>query len=263
MVYDSEGYPSSGIDLEKTFSEVIEGISQDLSNHHEEGHAYRVDLRLRPYGSSGSLACSIRNLYEYYRENSSLWEIQALLKLRPVAGHLMVGYTFLDRARSLFKGGTPGSEIVNSIDKLRSIAVREKMKSKLSGTDVKDGKGGIRDIEFLVQGLQMIHTPENPDLIQGNTLTALTVLRELALLDGELVRQLEEDYIFLRRVEHYLQLFEDRQVHTLPRDPERLETLSKLMMGIESGENQFTVYLENVLVRTRAAYREKLLDFNK
>ncbi len=263
MVYDSEGYTGTGMDLEKTFSEVIERISQDLSGHHEEGHAYRVDLRLRPYGSSGSLACSIRNLYEYYRENSSLWEIQALLKLRPVAGNIMVGYNFLDRVRDLFKDGTPGSEIVNSIEKLRNIAVREKKRSKLSGTDVKDGEGGIRDIEFMVQGLQMIHIPEYPDLIQGNTLTALTVLRELALLDGELVRQIEEDYIFLRRVEHYLQLFEDRQVHTLPRDPERLETLAKLMMGTESDANRFTGYLESVRMRTRAAYTEQLGSYRE
>ncbi len=263
MVYDSQGYGGESADLEKIFSEVIETISQDLSSHYEEGHAYRVDLRLRPYGSSGSLACSILNLHDYYMKNSSLWEIQALLKLRPVAGNLMVGYRFLDRARDLFRTGISDSEIVSSIDKLRSIAVKEKKKSKLSGVDVKDGEGGIRDIEFMVQGLQMIFIPEYPDLIQGNTLMALAVLRELALLEGELAQQLKEDYIFLRRVEHYLQLFEDRQVHTLPRDPERRETLSRLMMGIDSGEDRFIGYLEKVRVRTRSAYREKLLEYIK
>jgi glutamate-ammonia-ligase adenylyltransferase len=159
------------------FTHVMESLRADLSEHTEEGYVYRVDLRLRPFGSSGELVPSLSSLIGYYREQASLWEIQALLKIRPIAGNKALGYRFLDAIRPLLLTGRERGPVVNSIQKMRCRAITAAQKQG-APTDVKRGTGGLRDVEFLVQGLQLIHAPENPVLLEGNTLAALGLLRE-------------------------------------------------------------------------------------
>ena len=98
-------------------------------------------------------------------------------------------------------------------------------------TDIKTGLGGLRDVEFLAQGLQLVHAHENPGLLCGGTLPALKALSAAGILSTETADQLSVDYIFLRRVEHFLQIYEDRQTHSLPRDPSQLRALARLMLG--------------------------------
>jgi len=237
---------------------VMESLTEALSEHTEERYAYRVDLRLRPYGSASHLVQPLTVLLDYYERSASLWEIQALLKMRPVAGNVELGHTFLEQARPVFCRRRDPSEVAASIRHMRDQALGRTRRAVGGGTDVKTGLGGIREIEFLVQGLQVIHAPSHPDLVEGNTLRALGTLREHRILGPEATRQLADDYLFLRRVEHYLQLFEDRQTHALPTRPAELAAFAKRIFGVDASADAFMEAVQACQQRVRTAYERFL-----
>lgn len=240
------------------FSKFMERLRSDLSDHTVDGHTYRIDLRLRPYGRAGSLVYSLSALKAYYQEKAALWEIQALLKLRPVAGHRPFGQRALDELRAILLQPRDQREIAVSIQKLREQAIGKSL-GKLNdpSLDIKSGVGGIRDIEFLVQGLQLMHAPKQHDLLEGNTLNALTLLEKAKRIPSEVTEQLVESYVFLRRVEHYLQILHDRQNHALPKDPVELSALAKRVLGLNATPEQFS----EILQAHRDAVRKTYLKF--
>ena len=124
--------------------------------------------------------------------------------------------------------------------------------------DVKSGYGGLRDVEFLVQGLQLIHGPENPELLEGNTLAAIDLLEGAGFLPGPVAADLKEDYCFLRRVEHFLQILEDQKIHALPREPRALQTLAGRIIGVDAGVERFMEELEERLHRIRKTHETYL-----
>jgi glutamate-ammonia-ligase adenylyltransferase len=115
-------------------------------------------------------------------------------------------------------------------------------------------------VEFLVQGLQLVHAPERPELLTGNTLEALGSLEEVGLLPRTTCAHLEEDYLLLRRVEHALQVLEDRQTHALPKDPAERITLARRLFGRGGDEARLTEELEACMLRVRKAYTTYLLE---
>ncbi|MBI4775445.1 MAG: glutamate-ammonia-ligase adenylyltransferase [Deltaproteobacteria bacterium] len=240
------------------FALAVDRLRSDLSSHTDAGYAYRVDLRLRPYGRSGELVPSLSSLVNYYRHKASPWEIQALLKLRPIAGDMRLGDRIMEQVRPILMERRDRDAVVASIEKLRKTAVKKLWGGLVSGTDVKTGLGGLRDIEFLVQGLQLIYASDHPELLGGNSLTALDALCERGLLPQDVASQLREDYLFLRRVEHCLQIMEDRQIHAVPQRPEELTALAKRMLGVNSDAEAFTAQLDGCLQRVQKAYREFL-----
>ncbi len=266
-IYDDSGiFNGSGSNEDAPyaalFARVMERVRSDLTIHTEEGYAYRVDLRLRPYGGAGKLVPSISGLMNYCQSTVSLWEVQAMLKIRPIAGDMRTGYFFLEQVRLLLMQRRKREDIVESIKKMRRAAIKKigAGSSLGSGIDVKSGIGGLRDVEFLVQGLQLIHGPDDPRLFDGNTLIALQNLRVAGILPESVADQLKEDYIFLRRVEHYLQILEDRQIHKLPQDPDEIAALAKRVLGVEGEANRFMDQLKECLKRIREAYVSHLLD---
>ena len=124
--------------------------------------------------------------------------------------------------------------------------------------DVKTGVGGIRDIEFLVQGLQLVHLAQHPELFCGNTLEALAHLREAGVIEPDVADELTEHYAFLRRVEHFLQLLEDRQTHTVPGDPKARQALARRVTGDNQEAARFSDKLEHVRAATREYYLKLL-----
>jgi glutamate-ammonia-ligase adenylyltransferase len=246
--------------LEMAFARVMEDVSADLSKHTEEGHAYRVDLRLRPFGQEGELVSSFSSLANYYREKASLWEIQAALKMRPVAGNERLGYDLIGRIQPALLKSRSRPAIVDSIEKMRAGAIKTSSMSLGATTDVKSGIGGLRDVEYLVQGLQLIHAPKHPSLLEGNTVRALELLRQARIIPEGVVSELQKDYLFLRQVEHYLQILEDRQIHSIPRDREELNALGKRILGMEGDADEFMDVLHTCLGNVRAAYTTYLLE---
>ncbi len=233
----------------------LEALRADLSSHTTEGYVYRVDLRLRPYGSSGQLVFSLDSLRAYYEGPVALWEVQALLKARPVAGDAEIGQAFLAAARTLLLSPHAPAEVAASNAKLRKEALRALSQSVLTTTDIKSGLGGLRDVEFLAQGLQLVHAREKPELLQGGTLPALHALARAELLEQETADQLSSHYLFLRRVEHFLQIYEDRQTHSLPSDPSQLRALARLMLGTGATAEQFLAKLSRRREQVQAEYR--------
>jgi glutamate-ammonia-ligase adenylyltransferase len=240
--------------------QIMEGVRADLSNHTEEGYAYRVDLRLRPFGREGELVPNLSGLLRYYRRSASLWEIQASLKMRPVAGNLRLGYEFLQKLRPIILEHRNRGKILDSIKKMRKMATNQLSQDPSPTLDVKSGIGGLREVEFLVQGLQLIHGPDNPVLIEGGTLTGLDLLQDAGILPEKAAVQLKDDYIFLRQTEHHLQLLEDRQTHALPKDPDQLTALAKRMLGSDRGADHFMEVLKDCLRRIHEAFQTFLLD---
>lgn len=256
-VFDAPGEAEA---FKELYARVMERVSLDLSRHTEAGYAYRVDLRLRPHGQAGDLVPSFSGLLDYYRREASLWEVQAALKMRPIAGNVSLGGRLLEAMKPLLLEGRNPKNIVGSIEGLRQAAVRKAARSLGGGLDVKNGEGGIRDVEFLVQGLQLIHGPARPGLLTGNTLEALDRLQEAGLLPGDVGARLEGDYLLLRRVEHALQVLEDRQTHALPRDPAERTALARRLFGREGDEGRLAEALEACMRRVRKAYTTYLLE---
>ena len=134
------------------------------------------------------------------------------------------------------------------------------LSSHKAAKNVKLGVGGIRDAEFLVQGLQLIYATEKPFLLCGNTLEAIRLLEEAQILPKDTADQLALDYIFLRKTEHYLQVLDDRQTHSIPQDSDELQALAKRMLGVESNADEFMSVLDQCLDRVRTAFVTHLLN---
>ena len=132
-------------------------------------------------------------------------------------------------------------------------------KAATGSTDVKSGLGGIRDIEFLVQGLQLIHAPRQSKVLDGNTLSALERLKTCGLLPEEVVGQLQADYTFLRRVEHILQIFEDCQIHAVPQSGDARAALARRVLGPDSTADRLMTELDACQQRVRRIYTRYLL----
>ena len=260
-LYDDRGLaPERSTDLAHGVTELARALGTTLAAHRGEMAAYRVDWRLRPYGSSGELAQSFTSLAAYYAGPANDWEVQALLRMRPVAGNRTVGQALLQRARAAFArlGSDPagrGARAFASIGRLRKLAVAGQAQRRLNqGRDIKSGPGGIRDIEFLVQGLQLQHLMQHPELVCGSTVVALEGLQRAGVLGAGSAAQLREDYLFLRRLEHSLQVFEDRQVHVLPGSDAALAALARRMMGSGASVPAFNDLVATVTTRVRATY---------
>ena len=224
---------------------------------------YRIDLRLRPYGKSGNIVYSAENLADYYREAASHWEIQALLKLRPVAGEIELGDRFLASVRPLLEREHLREEVIETIQRLRKEAVRKSSTSILGGQDIKSGEGGIRDIEFLLQGFQLVFCRRFPEIYTQNTLQGLSRLGEAKLLPLHVVEKLKEDYTYLRKVEHYLQILEDRQTHFLPKSEQEREALARRINPESKNPEWFFEHLAHLQENTHRLFETYLLGLRE
>jgi glutamate-ammonia-ligase adenylyltransferase len=204
---------------------VVRRLRADLSQRTPGGHAGRVDLRLRPWGDSGELVSPASALLGYYERSAGLWELQAMLQARPVAGDTAAGERFLAGIRRLIARPRGRGEVTACLARSRRPPVLPHQ------FDIKNGIGGIRDVEFFVQGLRLLHAHDHTELCRGGTLGSLEALAATGIIDGTEARGLEDDYLCFRRIEHFLQVYEDRQVHRLPREPVELRALARRMLG--------------------------------
>jgi len=146
-------------------------------------------------------------------------------------------------------------EVISSIEKMRDKGLKAVIKKGRIDSDIKNGAGGIRDIEFLAQGIQLVNSASTPELICGNTLDALSLLGRHNLMPSEEVVQLQSDYEFLRRVEHCMQIFEDRQVHVLPDSEEDRKALAKRVLGFKATADEFLKEIAACRTRVRNSFK--------
>ncbi len=222
------------------------------------GRGYRIDFRLRPYGQSGAVVTNITGLEDYYRNHAGIWEIQALLKLSLISPDKTTNKQFLEvRQKLLLQASSPG-EIIRENRNNRDLSLKHNKDVKAGRREIKNGPGGIRDIEFTVQVLQLIHGRKNPDLYCTSTLEALHRLGSNDILSISDQYTLTRAYRFFRRTEHFLQLFEDLQLHTLPDNPQQLSLLARRSAGM-TGQD-FKILIEklsnSVLQIQNTVYRQ-------
>ena len=186
-----------------------------LTHATSEGFMYRVDMRLRPWGKSGALVNTIDAHTTYLKKHGMIWELQALLKARPIAGNEELGMEFLQKIRPLMFHSS--REVLRENVKDMKAKIEEKLKKQgKEELAVKAGPGCIRDIEFVTQYLQLAYGNEHPNVVCVGTLDALNRLGEYGLIQANEYRQLTSAYVFLRRVEHSLQLTHLTAAHSLP-----------------------------------------------
>lgn len=196
----------------------VEAMIELLSTPTAEGVALRVDPTLRPGGRGGTLSRSLHGMREYYATTAATWERQALIKARPVAGDPELGRAFVDAVTPLVY---PAELPAATIDEVRRVKVRLEEYVRARGkaaTEVKRGRGGIRDVEFAVQLLQIVHGRRDERLRDPSTLGALSALAAEGYVAEADAEALADAYRFLRTLEHRLQIVRDIRTHELPPD---------------------------------------------
>ena len=235
-------------DVTEYHSAVIQRIRHFVGYLEEitsTGFLYRVDLNLRPWGRSAPLVMSIDDTEHYYEASTEAWERFAWLRARLVAGSESLGVDMLERLHSYIYRQTLGLE-----DLERFISIKDEMsdiRRKEGSWNVKMGEGGIRDIEFFIQLLQIVNARDHPQLQQTNTLKVLTCMVAIGLVDNDEAENIRESYLFLRRLENRLQMIDELQVHDLPDEKKQRLIIARSLgfVGDDSGDTleKFDQYL--------------------
>ena len=241
---DTEQPGAVGISNEEYFEILSRELTKALAEQTKEGHVFRVDLRLRAEGSVGQLARSLDDYDKYYRTRGVVWERLALLKAWPVGGSMEVGQAFLKMVKP-FIFGRPKEKMdrQGAFAIVRDVrGVKDMIDAKVTGRgqerrNVKLGTGGIREIEFFVQTIQVIAGKRLAGLLDRNTLGSLDRCARYKLISKQERDELTAAYLFLRDVEHKLQMVDDLQTHTLPDSGEALERCA-IRAGYETDDRK-------------------------
>jgi len=263
FVYGDDGETTGGsegpVPNGRYFAEAAKAAVAALESMTDEGYAFRVDLRLRPEGRSGALILSLEGYRAYFADRAELWERQALIKARLSAGDAAVAARFFALVRPfVFRPGLDEG-IVADVRHMKQEIDRAQRAKGGERRNVKLGRGGIREVEFLVQALQLLYGGDDPWLRGGNTLRTLFRLIERGYLPPGLGRKLGDALVFLRNVEHRLQILHEFQTHTLPEDPRALGLLAR-RMGIarpaDLARRRFLAEYRRVTDGVHAVFRE-------
>ncbi len=226
-------------------SRLAHWLSRLLSDRFEGDRIFQVDFRLRPQGKDGLLVPSLSAAVEHYLLRGRAWERQMLLKCRPVAGNRSAGSAFIHEVRPFVFRRFLDFQALDELKEMRNKILMEALRYSPGGGhfDVKLGIGGIREIEFLVQSMQLIYGGRRPELDEPNTLKCLEKLSTMGLFPPETACELKDSYTFLRNVEHYIQLDQNRQTQRLPQAEESKLRLTRAM-GFDDDLSAFMKALE-------------------
>src|SRR5437764_12207828 len=252
FLYSEEGELSPRLSYHQWFNRLAEKILETFAVHDPEGALFRIDLRLRPEGGAGPLVRSLESMENYYAGFGETWERIALIKARGIAGDRELAYEFLRQHQPFIYPRSPTPDLLDEIAKIKRRIERDVVRSDALDRDVKLGRGGIREIEFVVQTLQFIHGGRYIFLRETGTLNALRALFRLELIPHNEVVDLDRAYRFLRQVEHRLQIEAEQQTHTVPRDPVPLKRLAR-RLGFDSA-NEFSTALKQTMQNVRALF---------
>jgi len=258
FLYSEEGELSPRLSYHQWFNRLAEKILETFSTRDPEGALFRIDLRLRPEGSAGPLARSLESMENYYAGFGETWERIALIKARGIAGGRELAYEFLRQHQPFIYPRSPTPDLLDEVAKIKRRIEREALGTDELDRDVKLGRGGIREIEFVVQTLQFIHGGRHAFLQETSTMEALRALAELELIPQKEVVDLDRAYRFLRQVEHRLQIEAEQQTHTAPRDPVTLTRLAR-SLGFDSA-NEFSAALKKTMQNVRSIFDRVILS---
>ncbi|MFO0868486.1 MAG: bifunctional [glutamate--ammonia ligase]-adenylyl-L-tyrosine phosphorylase/[glutamate--ammonia-ligase] adenylyltransferase [Pirellulales bacterium] len=223
-------------DNDDFFLRLARQIVRLLGETTELGSCFRVDLRLRPDGKQGPPVIGLEAALRYYDISGRTWERQAFVKARAAAGHVELGREFLEQLNPWIYRNYLNRADITGIQALKRRIEQRAIREGSETRDVKAGRGGIRDIEYVIQFLQLLHGGEIPSIRTGNTLEAIARLEEARCLTHQESMLLAENYELLRRVEHRLQIMFDRQSHTLPTASEELRNVALRVGYVDTPE---------------------------
>jgi [glutamine synthetase] adenylyltransferase / [glutamine synthetase]-adenylyl-L-tyrosine phosphorylase len=218
------------------FDRLVRDVLKLLTEGTELGTCYRVDLRLRPAGNAGPMAVAYESALHYYDVSGRTWERQAMVKARPIAGDLEFGREFLGQLEPwIYRNYLSRADITG----IKALKRRIEQRTQREGADahnVKTGHGGIRDIEFVIQFLQLLNGGDLPALRTGNTLEAIVQLEQCGCLIDQERTILADNYSFLRKIEHRLQIMFDLQTHLLPHNVDELRKVALRLGYVDAAE---------------------------
>ncbi|MBS0226765.1 MAG: bifunctional [glutamate--ammonia ligase]-adenylyl-L-tyrosine phosphorylase/[glutamate--ammonia-ligase] adenylyltransferase [Proteobacteria bacterium] len=220
------------LDAEQYFARLGQQLAKLLDEVTAEGFSHRVDLRLRPYGSAGRVAWSFAALEQYFQREGRDWERYAWQKARPVAGDIAAGESFLQTLQPFVYRRYLDFGALEGLREMKALIAAEVERREMRD-DIKRGPGGIREIEFLAQALQLIRGGREPELQQRGLLASLDALMARRQIAGDTGVALRDDYLFLRRLENRLQMLRDAQTYRLPDNNEDRERIAATMGHVD------------------------------
>ncbi|WP_297844277.1 bifunctional [glutamate--ammonia ligase]-adenylyl-L-tyrosine phosphorylase/[glutamate--ammonia-ligase] adenylyltransferase [Pseudomonas sp.] len=231
------GYPEGGetqgvkrsIDNQEFFIRLGQRLIKALDPITVDGFVFRVDMRLRPYGSSGALVLSFNALEQYYQDQGRDWERYAMIKARVVGGDQVAGAQLLDLLRPFVYRRYLDFSAIDALRTMKQL-IQQEVRRKGMADNIKLGAGGIREVEFIAQAFQLIHGGRDLSLQQRPLLKVLNTLEGQGYLPTAVIRELREGYEFLRYTEHAIQAIADRQTQMLP-DGEADQARIAFMLG--------------------------------
>jgi glutamate-ammonia-ligase adenylyltransferase len=244
------------IEPQTFFVRIAQGIARVLQQRTGDGYVFRVDLRLRPDPSSTPVAVSTEFALGYYEREGRTWERAAMIKARPCAGDVAAGEALItELAPFVWRRHLDFTALGDIHEMKRQMhAFRGHSDVAVEGHNIKQGRGGIREIEFFVQTQQLIAGGRHPELRVRQTLPALDLLANGGWIAREVRDELAAAYEFLRRVEHRLQMIDDEQTHTLPEEAEAMARFARFL-GFVS-RDAFAAELERHLRRVQTHYSQ-------
>jgi [glutamine synthetase] adenylyltransferase / [glutamine synthetase]-adenylyl-L-tyrosine phosphorylase len=244
--FDEDGMTQGGrrsVEHQQYFTRIGQQLIQMLADHTADGFVYRVDMRLRPYGDSGALVLSYAAMEEYYQDQGREWERFAMVKARPVTGSEQEQKLISSLLKPFVFRRYIDFGVLEAIRQLKSqVEIEQRRKRHID--NIKLGSGGIREIEFIVQSLQLIRGGREPRLRERHLLSVLPLLAEFEFLAVDEVKQLELSYQFLRKLENCLQALEDQQTQLLPQDGANQASLAHAL-GYADWSDCYQAYLNH------------------
>jgi len=256
FIHDNEvltGDPEGDYKLRIKAAKILIDVMADVT---EEGFLARMDMRLRPGGDRAPLVQSLDEMEFYYSSSGELWERQALIKAVPVAGSVQSGKDFMSMIKPFVFRSLLDEAVLHDVEKIKKRIEEEHIRE--SFLNVKLGVGGIREIEFFVQTFQLLYGGGKPGLRSPATLEVLGKLSDAELIPQRDADTLAKAYLFLRRVEHHLQLREEQQTHTMPSDIEQQQQIARNLayaeFDLEKARQQLLSDLKDVMGSVRAVF---------
>ena len=262
FLYSGEGETDGkhSISNHEYFSHLSSKIISALTSITREGTVFKVDVRLRPSGSKGPLCQSIDAFRSYIKEHVDIWELQSLTRARVIAGDESLGHEFIELNHNLLYKKPVPVNLAGSIRGMRQRMEAEVSKEDSSYYDIKVGRGGIVDIEFIVQYLKLLYGSKYAGIRVTNTLLSLEALCKEGLLKKDKYSVLKKSYIFLRTLESRLRIVHNMPSPLLPKSPEKLTSLAK-RMGYKdtkrvSGSKRLLKEFESMREKVRGIFEE-------
>lgn len=257
FAYPEKGGTSGGkkaLEHQQFFTKLAQKLIQALNKVTNDGQVYRVDMRLRPFGDSGPLVMHFAALEDYYQDQGRHWERFAMIKARVINDNHSDDVKWLN---SILQPFTFRRYLdFTTLDALRNMKklIATEIRRRRLSNNIKLGAGGIREVEFFAQSFQLIHGGREPALQNKSLLRTLDALSELDIVESDVTKQLKQDYLFLRKVEHTLQQSQDRQTQTLPDEPWQQNALIDVM-GFAS-YSDFLTHLDGTMARVHSHFNE-------